>query len=459
MSVSDDDVTFDPRVTGAVTGSPDRSRQGSGGQDAGHDDRTRPDARPADAQSAKAASFAPGTIIAGRYRVVALLGRGGMGEVYRADDLTLDQPVALKFLPPAPIDDARLVALHDELRVARQVSHPNVCRLYDIGEAGRPRFLTMEYVDGEDLARCCAASAGCRTTRRCEIARQLCAGVAAAHERGVLHRDLKPANVMIDGEGDVRITDFGLATRRRGDGASRRHAAYMAPEQLAGRPATVRSDIYALGLVLYEIFTGRRAHESQDARRAARFHQTGRTRRPRRSFATSIRRSSASSCAASSATRAAPGIGARRRGGACPAATRWRPRWRRARRRRPRCRWRRPPNRRRSASVRGLALSALPSPVLLVFRPPRAHARSSDVPLDEPPAVLDDRARSWSHRSATASRSATRHPASWRSTTTDWSRRQTAGADSLGRLHRRAARVLFWYRASPRRCPADGPRW
>ena len=153
MSVSDDDVTFDPGVTGAVTtGSPDRSRQGSGGQDAGHDDRTRPDARPADAQSAKAASFAPGSIIAGRYRLVALLGRGGMGEVYRADDLTLDQPVALKFLPSGVGDgDARLSQFHNELRIARQVSHKNVCRLYDLGEADGRRFLTMEYVDGEDL--------------------------------------------------------------------------------------------------------------------------------------------------------------------------------------------------------------------------------------------------------------------------------------------------------------------
>ena len=111
-------------------------------------------------------SFAPGSIIAGRYRLVALLGRGGMGEVYRAEDLTLDQPVALKFLPEGvAADETRLAQFHNELRIARQVSHKNVCRLYDLGDADGRRFLTMEYVDGEDLARCSAASAAFRRTR------------------------------------------------------------------------------------------------------------------------------------------------------------------------------------------------------------------------------------------------------------------------------------------------------
>src|SRR3977135_4018941 len=103
--------------------------------------------------SASTSRFAPGSIIAGRYRLVALLGRGGMGEVYRADDLTLDQPVALKFLSErAAVDDGKLAQFHNEVRIARQVSHKNVCRLYDLGDADGRRFLTMEYVDGEDLA-------------------------------------------------------------------------------------------------------------------------------------------------------------------------------------------------------------------------------------------------------------------------------------------------------------------
>src|SRR5688500_9000864 len=184
-----------------------------------------------------------------------------MGEVYRADDLKLGQPVALKFLPPEiDRDPARLTQLHTEVRMARQVSHPNVCRVYDIDEVEGHTFLSMEYVDGEDLASLLRRIGHFPQERGLELARQICAGLAAAHERGVVHRDLKPANVMLDGAGRVRVTDFGLAglageTLRAGT------PAYMAPEQLAGGEITVRSDIYALGLVLYEIFTGRRALE------------------------------------------------------------------------------------------------------------------------------------------------------------------------------------------------------
>src|SRR4051812_31613818 len=156
--------------------------------------------------------FAPGTLLAGRFRIVAPLGRGGMGEVYRADDLKLGQTVALKFLPDELMHDpARLAQFHNEVRVARTISHRNVCRTYDIGDAdGRP-FLTMEYVDGEDLSSLLRRIGRFPQEKAVEVARQICAGVAAAHERGVLHRDLKPANVMIDGEGHVRLTDFGLA--------------------------------------------------------------------------------------------------------------------------------------------------------------------------------------------------------------------------------------------------------
>jgi len=209
-------------------------------------------------------SFAPGAIVASRYRLVALLGRGGMGEVYRAEDLTLEQPVALKFLPAGvAADAARLAQFHAELRLARQVSHKNVCRLYDLGDADGRRFLTMEYVDGEDLASLLRRIGRLPPDKAVDVARQLCAGVAAAHERGVIHRDLKPANVMLDGEGNVRITDFGIATAATDGGAAAAGTPhYMAPELLAGRPATTRSDIYALGLILFEIFTGRRAFEA-----------------------------------------------------------------------------------------------------------------------------------------------------------------------------------------------------
>ena len=205
--------------------------------------------------------FPPGTLLAGRYRVVVPLGKGGMGEVYRADDLKLGQLVALKFLPPeVDTDPARLTQLHTEVRMARQVSHPNVCRVYDVGEFEGHTFLSMEYVDGEDLASLIRRVGRFPQDRGVELARQICAGLAAAHDRGVIHRDLKPANVMLDGSGKIRITDFGLAGVA-GEALRAGTPAYMAPEQLAGGEVTARSDIYALGLVLYELFTGRRALE------------------------------------------------------------------------------------------------------------------------------------------------------------------------------------------------------
>jgi hypothetical protein len=208
--------------------------------------------------------FAPGTLLGGRYRIIERRGRGGMGEVYRADDLKLGQPVALKFLPAdVDRDPARLTQLHTEVRMARQVSHPNVCRVYDIDEVEGSTFLSMEYVDGEDLASLLRRIGRFPEDRALEIARQICAGLAAAHERGVVHRDLKPANVMLDATGKVRLTDFGLAGAA-GEALRAGTPAYMAPEQLGGAEVTPRSDIYALGLVLYEIFTGQRAVDAKN---------------------------------------------------------------------------------------------------------------------------------------------------------------------------------------------------
>ncbi len=211
------------------------------------------------------AAFAPGEVLAGRYRIAGLLGRGGMGEVYRADDLKLGQPVALKFLPRRLSKQVALLErFHAEVRNARQVAHPHVCRVYDIGETGGLHFLSMELVDGEDLATLLHRIGRLPPRKAVEITRQLCAGLAAAHDRGVLHRDLKPANVMLDGHGRARIMDFGLAVRTEEPGTAQVGGtpAYMSPEQLAGRPATVQSDLYALGLVLYEVFTGKRAFEA-----------------------------------------------------------------------------------------------------------------------------------------------------------------------------------------------------
>lgn len=207
--------------------------------------------------------FLPGRLVASRYRIIALLGKGGMGEVYRADDLTLGQGVAIKFLPDeATRDEGMRERFRNEVRIARRVSHPNVCRVYDVGEVEGQTFFTMEYVDGEDLASLLRRIGRLPQDKALDIARQLCAGLAAAHAKGVLHRDLKPANIMLDGRGQVVITDFGLAgvaDNIRGAEIRSGTPAYMAPEQLEGKEVSTRSDIYSLGLVLYEVFTGKRA--------------------------------------------------------------------------------------------------------------------------------------------------------------------------------------------------------
>ena len=204
--------------------------------------------------------FIPGALVGSRYRIVALLGKGGMGEVYRADDLLLNQPVALKFLPQRVSGNPNALArLLSEVRIARQISHPNVCRVYDIGEVDGEHFISMEYVQGEDLRSLLHRIGRFGPEKGVQSARQICAGLGAAHDRGVLHRDLKPANVMIDERGVARITDFGLAVLADSAEARKREGtpAYMSPEQLEGAELTIQSDLYSLGLVLYEIFSGR----------------------------------------------------------------------------------------------------------------------------------------------------------------------------------------------------------
>jgi serine/threonine-protein kinase len=216
-------------------------------------------------------------MLAGRYRIVGLVGRGGMGEVYRADDLRLGQAVALKFLPEELASDAfRLERFFNEVRTARQVSHPNVCRVHDVGEVDGHHFLSMEFVDGEDLASLLRRIGRLPEDRAIQIARQICAGLAAAHKQGILHRDLKPGNVMIDGRGGVRITDFGLAALAQDVKPGEIHAGtpgYMAPEQMEGREVSVRSDVYALGLVLYELFTGKPAFRAPTMAEVRRLQQ------------------------------------------------------------------------------------------------------------------------------------------------------------------------------------------
>ena len=251
---------FCPECGGAI------SRSGDGATQTIAQPRAKP---PSSSSASEEGRFVVGSTLADRYRVLGLIGRGGMGEVYRAYDLKLNQPVALEVPArnPPRRNPGLLERFHGEVRIARQVSHPNVCRVYDIGEVDGAAYISMEYVDGEDLGSLLRRIGRLPGDKAIEIARKLCAGLAAAHAKGVLHRDLKPANIMIDGRGQVLIMDFGLAAiADQVEGAEVRNGtpAYMAPEQLAGREVTERSDIYALGLVLYEVFTGQRAFKTAD---------------------------------------------------------------------------------------------------------------------------------------------------------------------------------------------------
>ncbi len=229
--------------------------------------------RPATTQPSRSGSsgmpayrFDPGTLLASRYRIISRLGKGGMGEVFRADDIMLGQPVALKFLSESATGNLSLLTrFYDEVRIARQITHANVCRVYDIGEVEGQPYLSMEYIDGEDLGSLLRRIGRLPADKATEFARKMCAGLAAAHKQGVLHRDLKPANVMIDGRGELHIMDFGLAavaTQLEGAEARNGTPAYMAPEQLEGREVSAQSDIYALGLIFYEMFTGKPAHRA-----------------------------------------------------------------------------------------------------------------------------------------------------------------------------------------------------
>lgn len=203
--------------------------------------------------------FVPGVVFAGRYRMVAKLGQGGMGEVWHADDLVLGTPVAIKLLNSTS-DDQRERLLR-EVRLARQITHPGVCRVYDVGEADGIVFYSMEFIDGEDLATLVRRAGRLMPQRVVDFGRQLSSAVAAAHAQGVLHLDLKPANVLVDGDGIIRITDFGIAVARSEERSTAvvGTPGYMAPEQRsAGGAVSERTDVYALGLILYELLVGHR---------------------------------------------------------------------------------------------------------------------------------------------------------------------------------------------------------
>lgn len=206
----------------------------------------------------------PRELLAGRYEIVGLLGQGGMGSVYRARDTELDELVALKMLRhDGPLGERSLERFRREVKLARRVTHKNVARMFDIGEHGGEKFLSMELVDGEPLSALLVREGKLAPQRSAHIASEVCAGLAAAHAAGVVHRDLKPDNVMIERSGRVVITDFGIAHARLEHsmatlGGVVGTPAYMAPEQVEGAPGIDgRADLYALGVMLFEMLTGR----------------------------------------------------------------------------------------------------------------------------------------------------------------------------------------------------------
>jgi serine/threonine protein kinase/predicted Zn-dependent protease len=204
-----------------------------------------------------------GTTFAGRYQVIEELGKGGMGRVYKVFDEKIKEKIALKLLKPEISEDEQAIErFSNELRFSRKISHRHVCRMYDLGEADGTHYITMEYVSGEDLKSILRMMGPMSAGKVVFIAKQVCEGLAEAHRLGVVHRDLKPQNIMIDREGNIRIMDFGIARSLKvkgmtGAGVVIGTPEYMSPEQIEGQEVDNRSDIYSLGIILYEMATGR----------------------------------------------------------------------------------------------------------------------------------------------------------------------------------------------------------
>jgi len=228
-----------------------------------------------------------GSTFAGRYQIIEELGRGGMGNVYKALDKELGEKVALKLLKPEIASDDRMIErFRNELKFARKITHKNVCRMFDLSKTEKTPYITMEYVSGEDLKSSLRRMGPLHVGKAIFIAKQVCEGLGEAHKLGVIHRDLKPQNIMIDKQGYAHIMDFGIARSTKAKGVTTSGMMigtpdYMSPEQVEGKDVDQRSDIYAMGVILFEMVTGTTPFHGDTAITIALKHTREKPRDPR----------------------------------------------------------------------------------------------------------------------------------------------------------------------------------
>jgi serine/threonine protein kinase/tetratricopeptide (TPR) repeat protein len=228
-----------------------------------------------------------GSTFAGRYQIIEELGKGGMGKVYKANDTDIKEKVAIKLIKPEISTDKKTIErFQNELKFARKIRHKNVCQMYDLNKEEGNYYITMEFVDGEDLKSFIRRSGQLTVGKTIAIAKQICAGLTEAHALGVVHRDLKPSNIMIDKDGNARIMDFGIARSLKGKGITGAGMIigtpeYMSPEQVDGKETDQRSDIYSVGIMLYEMLTGRLPFEGDTPLSIAVQHRSDPPKDPR----------------------------------------------------------------------------------------------------------------------------------------------------------------------------------
>ncbi len=217
------------------------------------------------------ASFKPGSLLGNRYEIIGILGQGGMGAVYKARDRELDRTVAIKVIRPELAGDPEILQrFKQELILARKVTHRNVIRIFDLGEASGIKFITMEFIAGHDLKTVLAREGKLSPERAVEIMQQVCLALEAAHSEGVVHRDLKPQNIMVDQQGRASVMDFGIARSLEFGGMTQTGALigtpeYMSPEQVRGENVDARSDIFTFGIIFQEILTGTPPYQAETA--------------------------------------------------------------------------------------------------------------------------------------------------------------------------------------------------